>query len=103
MDSDVVLGVITIGISDVCREELEAARAFARKKEVMVLADPAIALQLQVYFPGKVVVIDPANPAQAEQQMVQYLKQTDIEQTARAALIALGTLALGLMLFAPHE
>jgi hypothetical protein len=103
MESDVVLGVITTGISNTCRQELDAARAFARKKDLIVLADPAVALELQDHFPGKVVVIDPANPAQAEQQMVQYLKQTEIEQTARAALIALGTLALGLMLFAPQE
>lgn len=103
LDSDVILGVITTGMSDVCRQELDAARAFARKKEVIVLADPAIAPQLQDYFPGKVVVIDPGNPAQAEQQIVQFLKQTEIEQTARTALIALGTLALGLMLFAPQE
>ena len=99
MESDVVLGVITTGISNTCRQELDAARAFARKKQLIVLADPAVALQLQEHLPGKVVVIDPANPAQAEQLMVQYLKQTEIEQTAKTALIALGTLALGLMLF----
>jgi hypothetical protein len=35
--------------------------------------------------------------------MVQFLKQSEMEQAAKVALIALGTLALGLMLFAPQE
>jgi hypothetical protein len=58
--------------------------------------------QLAPFFPGNVVVIDPANPAAAEQQFVQILKQAKIEQAAKTALVALGTLALGLMLFAPQ-
>ena len=68
-----------------------------------MIADSALAPSLQDFFPGNVVVIDPANPAAAEQQIVQILKQTEIEQAAKTALIALGTLALGLMLFAPQD
>jgi hypothetical protein len=101
IDSDIILGVVTTGISEVCREELNAAQGL--KKKAIVIADPASASWLQDYFPGKVVVIDPANPAAAEQQIVQFLKQTEIEQAAMTTLIALGTLALGLMLFAPQE
>jgi hypothetical protein len=101
MDSDIILGVVTTGISEVCRQELNTAQS--SKKKAIVIADPASASWLQDYFPGNVVVIDPANPAAAEQQIVQFLKQTEIEQAAKIALIALGTLALGLMLFAPQE
>ena len=101
MDSDIILGVVTIGISEICQQELNTAQSF--NKKAMVIADPASASWLQDYFPGNVVVIDPANPAAAEQQIVQFLRQTEIEQTAKTALIALGTLALGLMLFAPQE
>ncbi len=124
-DSDIILGVVTTyNVSEVCRQELSAAQSL--NKKAIVLADPASASWLQTYspgkrrvipraqsaksasslqnhFPGNVVVIDPANPAAAEQQIVQILKQMQIEQAAKTALIALGTLALGLMLFAPQE
>jgi hypothetical protein len=100
-ESNIILGVITTGISEVCRQELNTAQSLA--KRAIIMADPASASRLQAYFPGNVVVIDPANPATAEQQLVQFLKQTEMEQAAKTALIALGTLALGLMLFAPQE
>ena len=96
IESDIILGVITTGISEICRQELNSAQSF--KKKAIVIADPASASWPQAYFPGNVVVIDPANHATAEQQIVQFLKQTKMEQAAMTALIALGTLALGLML-----
>ena len=101
MASDIILGVITMGISEVCRQELNTAQSFNKKP--IVMADLAWAPSLQDFFPGNVVVIDPTNPAAAEQQFVQILNQAKIEQAAKIALIALGTLALGLMLFAPQE
>ena len=101
LDSDVILGVVTTSISHTLRRELEVARELL--KEAIIIADPYSACVLQDYFPGRVVVIDPANPAAAEGEIVKLLKQTEIEQTAKTALIALGTLALGLMLFAPQE
>jgi hypothetical protein len=101
LNSDIILGVVTTGVSEVCRQELNTAQSFNKKPTVM--ADLALAPSLQDFFPGNVVVIDPANPAAAEEQFVQILKQAKIEQAAKTALIALGTLALGLMLFAPQE
>jgi len=101
LDSDVVLGVVTTSISDTLRRELEAARELL--KQAMLIADPSSASVLQDYFPGRVAVIDQANPAAAEEEIVKLLKRAEIEQTAKRALIALGTLALGLMLFAAHE
>jgi hypothetical protein len=101
LESDVILGVVTTSISDTLRQELETARELS--KEAIIIADPSSASPLQGYFPGRVVVIDPANPAAAEEEIVKLLKRTEIEQKAKTALIALGTLALGLMLFAPQE
>lgn len=101
LNSDIILGVVTTGISEVCRQELNAAQSFNKKP--IVMADFALAPSLQDFFPGNVVVIDPANPAAAEQQFVQILQHAKIEQAAKTALIPLGTLALGLMLFAPQD
>lgn len=101
LNSDIMLGVVTTGISEVFRQELNTAQSFNKKP--IVMADLALAPSLQGFFPGNVVVIDPANPAAAEQQFVQILQQAKIEQAAKTALIALGTLALGLMLFAPQD
>jgi hypothetical protein len=70
---------------------------------MIVMSYPEFALQLQAYFGSNLVVIDPANPDQAELAMVQYLKALDAQKTAKAALLALGTLALGLLLLAPAD
>lgn len=99
--SDIVLGVITAAISESCRQELNASKVLG--KSTIVMAWPALARQLERHFPGKVVVVDPANPVAAEVHIVQVLKRTKIEQDAKKALIALGTLALGLLLFAPRD
>lgn len=101
IDSDIILGVITTGMSDACRQELNTAHSF--QKKAIIIADSGSVPWLRDHFPGNIIVIDPANPAMAEQEIVQVLKQIEMEQTAKTALIALGTLALGLMLFAPQE
>ena len=67
------------------------------------MAEPVVASQLEPFFPGNILVIDPADPAQAELGIVQFLKKTELEQDAKTALIALGTIALGLLLFAPQD
>lgn len=100
-DSDVVLGVISTVISETCRWELNTAKTMGKK--TIIIAEPASASWLQPYFPGNLVVIDPSDPGRAEQAIVQFLGQTEMEQAARTALIALGTLALGLLLFAPQD
>lgn len=99
--ADVVLGIITVAMSEFCRQELNKAKAIGRK--TIVMAEPVIASQLEPVFPGNILVINPADPAQAESGIVQFLKKTDLEQSARTALLALGTLALGLLLFAPQD
>jgi hypothetical protein len=57
---------------------------------------------LEPYF-ANVIVIDPANPEQAEHAIVQQLKGVDGQQNTKKALIALGTLAPGLLIFAPQD
>ena len=48
-------------------------------------------------------MIDPTNPAEAEIGIVQHLKAIDAGENAKKALLALGTLALGLLMFAPAD
>ena len=100
-DSDVVLGMIGSGLSEACRQELTAALAL--KKATIVMADPAFASPLQPHFGNQLVVIDPANPSAAEQAIVQHLKLIDAQDNAKKALLALGTIALGLLIFAPQD
>ena len=99
--ADVVLGIITSAISESCRQELNHAKALGRK--TIVMAEPGTAAQLEPFFPGNILIIDPADPAQAEFGIVQFLKNTELEQNAKTALLAIGTLALGLLLFAPQD
>jgi hypothetical protein len=99
--ADVVLGIVTSAISESCRQDLNTAKALGRK--TIVLAEPMIASQLEPFFPGNILMINPADPARAELGIVEFLKKAELEQGARTALIALGTLALGLLLFAPQD
>lgn len=99
--ADVVLGIITFGMSESCRHELNTAKALGRK--TIVMAEPTIASQLEPFFPGSVLVVNPLEPAQAEFGIVEFLKRTEMEQNAKTAVLALGTLALGLLIFAPQD
>jgi hypothetical protein len=100
-DATVVLGVIGSGFSEACRQELTAALAL--KKAAIVMADPAFAAPLQPHFGNQLVVIDPSNPGAAELAIVQHLKLIDAQDSAKKALLALGTIALGLLIFAPQD
>lgn len=97
--AEVVLGVIGSGLTEACRQELNTALAL--HKNMIVMVHPEFA-QLQSYFGSNLVVVDPANPDQAEHGIVQYLKALNAQQTAKA-LLAMGTLALGLLLLAPAD
>lgn len=100
-DSDIVLGVIGSGLSEACRQELNTGLAL--QKTTIVMADPDSAVQLRPYFGPNLIVIDPANPEHAEMGIVQHLKSVDVEQDTKKALLALGTIALGLLIFAPQD
>lgn len=98
-DADVVLGVVGTGLTEACRQELNTGMAL--RKTMIVMTYPSWAPQLQPYFRSNLVVIDPANPGAAEAGIVQHLKTIDGQQNAKNALLALGTLALGLLILAP--
>ena len=100
-EADVILGVVGAGLSEACRQELNTGLTVA--KPTLVMADPLPAQQLQPYFGSNLIVIDPANPDRAELGIVQHLKSIDAGHQAKNALIALGTLALGLLIFAPQD
>jgi len=100
--SDVVLGVVGFGFSEACRLELNAAQAAG--KPTIVMANPGRAALLQ-QLGWNVVEIDPMHPERAESEIVQLLKGVKAKRT-KEALLAFGTLALGLLVvaaFAPQE
>jgi len=93
------LGVVGGGLTEACRQELNTGMTL--RKTMIVMSYPAIAPQLQRYFGSNEVVIDPEKPDAAEMAIVQHLKTIDAQQNAKIALLALGTIALGLLLLAP--
>ncbi len=95
-DAEVVLGLVGEGLAEACRQELNTGMTL--RKNMIVMAYPAFAHQLQQYF-ANLVVIDPTNPGEAEASIVGHLKSIDAQQNAKKALLALGTLALGLLIF----
>ncbi|MGH9721990.1 MAG: hypothetical protein ACRD8O_17420 [Bryobacteraceae bacterium] len=99
-DSDVFLGVVGVGLSEACRQ-LNLSQQLG--KATLVFADPTLAAQVRQYFQGNLIAIDPADPAQAEVAMVRNLKSMGLDQESGKALLALSTLAIGLMLFASQD
>lgn len=95
-EADVVLGVILGGVSPSCRSELNLGLTL--KKSMIVMSDPIFAPDLQPIFGSNLVIIDPANPGRAETDIVHRLKSQNVQKGAATALIALGTVTLGLML-----
>jgi hypothetical protein len=100
-ESDVVLGVIGAGLTETCRHELNTSLGF--HNTAIVMSHPQFEPQLRPFFGSNLIVIDPANPDRAELDIVQSLKAVDVEQNTKKALLALGTLALGLLIFAPSK
>lgn len=100
-DAEMVLGVIGATVAETCRLELNTAMATG--KGMLVMASPQSASLLQGYFPSNLVVIDPANPEQTEREIVQHLRAVKAEKNAQRALVALGTLAFGLLMFAAAD
>lgn len=100
-DAEVVLGFIGNGLSEACRQELNSGMAL--RKNMIVMSYPHVAERLRPSFGGSVVEIDPLKPYESELGIVQHLKQIDAKQNAKNALLALGTLALGLLILAPAD
>lgn len=70
----------------------------ALAKNMVVMSYPMFAAQLHPHFGANLVIIDPLNPGAAENGIVQHLKTLDAQQSAKKALLALGTLGLGLLI-----
>lgn len=100
-ETDVILGVVSSGLADSCWQELQTGLTL--RKNMIIMSDPAFASRLRPHFLSKLVLIDPAKPDEAETGIVLYLKTLEAQQSAKAALLALGTLALGLLLLAPAD
>lgn len=100
-DADVVLGFIGHGLSEACRQELSTG--LARRKNMIVMAYPFLAQRLEPHFGQNLVIVDPASPHHSELQIVERLRRIDAQENAKKALLALGTLVLGLLILAPAE
>ena len=101
IESDIVLGVIGAGWTDGCRQEINASISLG--KMVIVMSHPQFEQQLKPIFGPNLIVVDPAHPDHAELGIVRYLNAVNAEQNSKNALLALGTLALGLLIFAPSK
>ncbi len=100
-EAEVVLGVVGAGLTEACRQELNASVGLG--KQMIVMAYSEFVQQLQPYF-RNLVEIDPLNPGNAEVGILEYLKSIGGAQAgAKTALLALGTLALGLLILAPAD
>jgi hypothetical protein len=100
-EAEIVLGVVTVGLSEACWRELDIGKRLGKK--TMVIAEPVFAAQLEPSFPGSVLMMNSANPAEAEAGLVQFLENANLKQDTAKALLALGTIALGLLLFSPQD
>jgi hypothetical protein len=95
-EAEVVLGVVGDVISEACRQELNLGMSL--RKNMIVMASPAIAPQLKPFFGPNILIVDPTRPDQAEIGIVQHLATADAQQKAKTAMLFLGTLALGLLI-----
>ncbi|MBS1830570.1 MAG: hypothetical protein JST93_35035 [Acidobacteria bacterium] len=98
-ESEIVLGLIGETMTEACRQELN--KGIALRKNMIVMCYPHLAQQLKRYYSSNLVVIDQANPDRSEVAIVAHLREIDARKQAKEALLALSTLALGLMLMAP--
>src|SRR5579872_5294671 len=95
-ESDVILGVAGYDLTEACGQELNAAAM--SNKGMIIMANPVLASRFNPQFAKNLVVVDPVNPGQTEQSIVHHLTNV-AKQNEKKALLALGTLALGLIIF----
>jgi hypothetical protein len=100
-EAEVVLGIVGTYLTGACKLEIDVGMALG--KNMIVMASPAIATELRPLFGPKLVEIDPTSPDRAELGIVQHLKAIEGQQNAKHAVLALATLALGLLLLAPAD
>jgi len=96
-ESEVVLAVVANGFAPGCSAEILAGKNLG--KQLIVMAYPHFADTLAAYG-NDVIVINPLQAGEAERAIVSHLKAMESQKTANGALLALATLALGMLLFA---
>src|SRR5216684_1086471 len=96
IQAEVILGVVGAGLAEACSLEMNAG--IMLNKSMIVMSNPEFENTLRPHFGTSLVVIDSANPAQTESAILQHL--TTMDQNKKIALLALGTLAFGLLIFA---
>jgi hypothetical protein len=67
------------------------------------MAEPSLAQELSKHFPGRVGVIDPSNPTDAELEIVGYLKTIEAQNDSKKAILALAIIGIGLLMLAPQD
>jgi hypothetical protein len=96
-ESEVVLGIITH--NPVAGAVSEMNWAVAEQKLLIPIisrnVSPEYYSQFQPFF-----VVDPADPSQAEHQIVKFLAEKQQARTANGALVALATLSVALLVLA---
>jgi hypothetical protein len=96
--ADVVLGLIGWGFSEACQVELDAAAGAG--KNLIVMSNPALGIQLNESLAVSHVPIHPGNLVETERLILQRLNQMRMAKDESTALIGLGTIALGLLVLA---
>ncbi len=94
--SDVILAIVLQTPSPGALAEISAAQQCG--KFLLPIVSPGVYLRLEIQ-PEAVFVLNPDNPAETEQRIVEYLAQNKQSQEGTKALLALATVALGLFLF----
>ena len=95
--ADLVLALVSRGISPTMQNELEVARR-SQKPVVPVVSGAADITGLQ---PGQpVFYVDPLNTRQAEQEIVDYLEQAHLGKANVEAAVGLVLLAAGMLILA---
>jgi|SRR5579862_9807493 len=95
-ESDVVLAVITHNPTPGAVNEMNAGLQLGRL--LVPIVSQSVPRQYYADFPAYFVV-DPVSPWQTEQAIVQFLKGKQQSDAAKAGLLALATVAVGLLLF----
>ena len=94
--SDVVLAVVTQNPTQGAVNEMNTALQLG--KLLIPIVTQSVPREYYASFPAYFVV-DPVNPWQTEQAIVQFLKDRQQSDAIKAGLLALATVAVGLLLF----
>lgn len=100
-ESDLVVGLIGTEVSEACRQEIGLSNELG--KTTVVIVEPASASQLKQHYARNVVIVNPADPARAELGIVNFLKKVDVSAEMKKTVVAVGTVALGLVLLSRNS